>query len=162
MRAVQAKAYDATAELGLPVVLTGRLRLLKCGSCGSLAAPGHLLENAAQSAVLALLEKESLLSGREAQFLRKAALSVGQVELAERLGVSRPTVARWEAEAALSSEHDFELKGLVLGELLAQSREKRSEWRHYGKKLLALAAQVMRSARRRPPARPTRPLRLAA
>jgi hypothetical protein len=63
------------------------------------------------------------------RFLRKAVLGIGQVQLAERLRITRPTVARWESAQSLSPEHDFELRSLVLGDMLAKARAGGRRWK---------------------------------
>jgi DNA-binding transcriptional regulator YiaG len=151
LREVLVRRYDATEELGIPAILTGRLRAYRCDACQSVVATGAVLEAAARKAILSLLREDRVASGAEARFLRKAALAVGQVEVADLLGVSRPTVARWEAESALSPEHDFELKGLVIGALLRSSGARHNPWRPDRNDILRLAAEVMRRARQRRP-----------
>ncbi len=154
--------YDASAELGIPTLITGSWMVLKCDRCGEIALPGAMLEALSAEAVLLLLGLDRRVSGTEAKFLRKAALGVGQEELGNRLGVSRPTVARWEAEASLSPEHDLQLRNYVLLHLL-RTAQFRSEWKKGRPKLLQLVkARVIEEARSTKAPRVIPPLRLAA
>jgi len=153
--------YDASVELGLPTVVTGSWLVERCDKCGGVSLPGAMLEALSDEAVLLLLKLERRLSGAEAKFLRKAALGVGQEELARRLGVTRVTVARWEGERSLSAPHDFELRGHVAADLLKKTRIGGGWWRQRRAKLVELVTGVLESARsaeapKRPP-----PLRLA-
>jgi DNA-binding transcriptional regulator YiaG len=150
LRPVSLREYDASDELGIPLVLTGRIPALRCRKCGSSMVAGGLLDLAGREATLQVLKLPRLLSGREAAFLRKAALEVGQAELAARLGISRPTVARWEAERSLSSEHDFELRSLIVGVLLKRSRGAARRRRQELAALVELAAEILPAARSRP------------
>lgn len=154
--------YDATIELGIPAEVSGAWMGLRCDRCRKVALPGKLLEVLSEEAILQLLKLDRCLSGRESQFLRKAALGIGQVELARRLGLTRVTVARWEARRSLSGEHDFELRALIAFHLLKVSRLGPSPWKKRGPQLLELVTGDLDSARTsEAPARPP-PLRIAA
>lgn len=134
----------------------------RCGKCGRVALPGKMLEALSDEAVLVLLRLERCLSGAEAKFLRKAALRIGQEELARRLGVTRVTVARWEGSRSLSGEHDFQLRGLIAAYLLKISRLGPSAWKKRRAELLEVLSSVLEAARTdEAPARPA-PLRLPA
>jgi hypothetical protein len=123
---------------------------------------GDRLEAAGEDAVLLVLQLERRLSGREAAFLRKAALGMGQAVLARKVGVSRPTVARWEGATSLPAEHDLVLRGLALGHLLRQAKAGNEPWIGHRDELFDVAAGVLAEARRvKAPAKP-RPFRIAA
>ena len=162
LRPIKRKEYDASVEIGIPLLLTGDVLGLGCENCGAVAIPGRVLEAATEEAVELVLRLGRLLSGREAKFLRKAALGLGQEELANKLGLSRPTVARWEAEKSLSAEHDFELRGLVLGVLLQRSRSGAPPWSRRHSALVQLATDILPGARSSPAPDDLPPLRIAA
>ena len=144
--------YDVTAELGLPAELVGLWEVLRCDSCEKSALAGGVLEAVSDEAVRMLLELPRCLSGAEARFLRKAALAIGQEELAQRLGITRVTVARWEGSRSLSAEHDFELRALVGAQLI---RRGQGELKKSQAKLIELVTGALASARKnRAPARP--------
>ena len=154
--------YDASVELGTPAEVNGDWVGLRCDKCGHQALPGRLLEVLSEEAVLAMLTVDRCLSGNEAKFLRKAALGVGQEELARRLGITRVTVARWEGRRSLSAEHDFELRSLVMGQLLKTSLVGPTAWKKHRPRLVQLLPKVLEGARpSQAPARPP-PLRIAA
>ena len=154
--------YDATAELGIKSEITGAWLAARCDRCGQLALPGRMLEELSDEAVLQLLKLDRLLSGAESKFLRKAALGIGQEELAKRLGITRVTVARWEGSRSLSAEHDFQLRGLIGGQLLSASRLGPGRWKRRRAELVELVTGVLVAARSDlAPANPP-PLRIAA
>jgi len=152
--------YDISGELGIGIVLHGVVPGVECDRCKTFAIPGPVLEAAAEMAVAALLRLERRVSGAEARFLRSAALGIGQAELAERLGVSRPTVARWEAAQSLSAEHDFELRSVVVGEILARTRLGAAKLSRA--EIVTLAGQSLKEARRKAAPKRIPPIRLPA
>lgn len=152
---------DVSTELGIPAVVVGSFVLLTCDRCNGASLAGSMLEVLSDEATMLLLKLDRRLSGAEARFLRKAALGVGQEELAQLLGLTRVTVARWEGARSLSAPHDFELRSLVLGHLCKASRLG-GKWHRRHDELVRLMSQVLESARTaEAPARPP-PLRLAA
>jgi DNA-binding transcriptional regulator YiaG len=157
---VKARRYDVSAELGIGVVLVGDVVGVECDRCKAFAIAGPVLESAAEMVVVKLLELERRVSGAEARFLRNAALGIGQAELAERLGVSRPTVARWEAARSLSAEHDFELRSVVVGEILTRARLGTAKVSRA--EVVALAGYSLKEARRKAAPKRIPPLRLPA
>ena len=153
--------YDATTEMGLPMLVSGSILLVKCDRCEGVALPGSLLETLSDEAVLVLLKLQRRLSGAEAKFLRKAALAISQEELSSLLGVTRVTVARWEGEQSLSAPHDFELRGLIVARLLSMSRLG-GRWKRRRAELSSLVTRVLGSVRTvEAPASPP-PLSIAA
>lgn len=153
--------YDASVDLGLPVTVTGEVPGLLCDSCDDFAVSGTLLELASEIAITDLLDLSRRLSGREAGFLRKAAVGIGQAELANKLGVSRATVARWEASKSLSSTQDFELRSVVMGHLLTRARIGPRQNKNR-EAMIGLAKRVLAGVRQRAaPKNPPR-LRIAA
>jgi DNA-binding transcriptional regulator YiaG len=162
MTSVDVRHYDASVEVGIPLILTGHLPALRCERCGAVAIMGYTLERARDEAVMLVVKLERQLSGREAVFLRKAALKMGQGVLARSIGVSRPTVARWEGSKSVPAEHDLALRGLVLGSLLRQAQSGTAPWNQRRSELIEIAAEVLPEARRaRAPASP-RPLKLVS
>jgi transcriptional regulator with XRE-family HTH domain len=156
------REFDASPLLGIPVLLKGHLPGLRCPNCGSVIVAGGALELASHEAVLVLLNLPRRLAGSEARFLRKAALELGQKQLASRLGLSRPTVARWETATSLAADQDFALRGLAIGELLRRARLDDSPWRREHARLLSIAETVLREARNTKAPQRIRPLRIAA
>ncbi|HEY3445762.1 MAG TPA: hypothetical protein VGK67_05320 [Myxococcales bacterium] len=152
--------YDASIELGISAVVRGAVFLLKCNRCGGLSLAGSMLDALSDEAVLLLLKLDRCLSGGEARFLRKAALAIGQEELARALGLTRVTVARWECGQSLSPPHDFQLRGLVLGRLCKAGRFA-GRWKKRREELTALIP-VLEAARTAQAPRSPPPLQLAA
>lgn len=115
-------SYDATAELGIPITIIGRVPGLHCESCRTFAVSIAVLRLVAEKAADILVRLPRVLSGVEAQFLRKAVLGCSQEDLAQKLNLSRPTIARWEAAASLAPEQDFNFRGFLIGRMLAGER----------------------------------------
>ena len=159
MKSTTLETFDATIELGLPVEIHGRVPGVYCSDCETFAVRIAVLEEAADTAVAMLLEQPRLLSGREAKFLRRRALVCSQTSLAEKLGFSRPTVARWERSRSLASKQDFELRALVLSKLLGKARERPMKTSRY---LLELGQRVLSGVRERPAPKRLPKLRVAA
>lgn len=156
LKPTELKDYDATVELGLSIRVTGNVGAFRCTRCHQIALSGQALEEIARLATGELLGVDRRLSGEEARFLRKAAVRVTQPELATLLGVSRPTIARWEADASLTAEHDFELRSLVIGVLLKEGGQSTVA------RLMELARFVLTGARTKQAPRRAMPLKLFA
>lgn len=153
--------YDASVELGIRAIALGTFMVLRCGRCGEVALPGRMLETLSNEGVLLLLGLDRRLSGAEARFLRKAGMALGQQGLAERLGVTRVTVARWEAEKSLSPEHDFALRSLVGHHLLKLGGLGTRPWSQRRGQLIKAVTNLDSAKVKAAPARPS-PLRIAA
>jgi len=153
--------YDASVELGTRVIADGTFMVVRCDRCGEIALPGRMLEVLSNEAVLLLLGLDRRLSGVEARFLRKAGMSLGQKGLAERLGVTRVTVARWEAGQSLSPEHDFSLRSLVGHQLLKLGGLGIRPWSQRRPQLIKAVTGLDSAKAKAAPARPP-PLRIAA
>lgn len=149
--------YDVSTELGLPAVVRGAMGL-KCTRCGGSSLAGSVLEALSDDAVLLLLKLDRRLSGAEARFLRKAALGLGQADLAKSLGLTRVTVARWEGDDSLSAQHDFLLRALTLARL-SRKALRPGRWKSRRCELTSLVITALDAARttaapqRRPPLR---------
>jgi DNA-binding transcriptional regulator YiaG len=84
--------------LGLPVILV-KAPLLQCPKCGAVHVPGAILDNLIP-ALAAKVVGVADLTANETRFLRKV-IGFTQNELAERMELSRATVARWETDDSL-------------------------------------------------------------
>lgn len=103
---------DVSALLGLESVVLEQVPALVCNKCGYVSVGGEVLEAASEWMVAHILKGETLLPG-EAKFLRKHLMET-QEELAEHLGVTRPTVQRWESqEEPLDGTNDYALRAYV-------------------------------------------------
>ena len=152
--------YDATVELGIPAKLVGQVPGLSCDQCGVFVVSMTALQGASESAVEIVLQLDRCLTGKEARFLRKAVLAVSQEGLADKLGMSRPTVARWETSTSLNSSQDFDLRGIVVGHIIKKSRlggRKKAQG-----ELVQLARSVLGEVRQKRAPKRVKPLRIAA
>ncbi len=113
-RRVKIERFDFTGAAGLPSELRGAPGL-RCAKCGEEALDGAVIEAALVALTQQVLILPSVLAPQEAKFLRKR-LQLSQKDLAERMGISRETVAAWECgQKPLSPQHDYILRGLHFG-----------------------------------------------
>jgi DNA-binding transcriptional regulator YiaG len=89
-------SYEASALLGLRSVKVRNVPALVCRRCKDVLLDGVLLDSLHERLLVDVLSSGRVLSGDEARFVRKA-LGLSQASLAERLGVHRVTVVRWES-----------------------------------------------------------------
>lgn len=152
--------YNVTAELGVPALLTGEVPGLACEECGQFVVSLAAVRAASDAAVEIILDLDRCLAGKEAQFLRKAVFGISQDELAEKLSVSRPTVARWETATSLTPTQDFDLRGIVVGHIIKRARL--GERRKAQRELVQLARSVLEEVRQTRAPKRVKPLRIAA
>jgi hypothetical protein len=86
--------HDVGSLLGMDEVRVTNLPALVCPRCKAVSVEGEVLDLVALGLAAHIL-KGPVLDGVEVRFLRKL-LGDTQNELAERLGVDRATVNRWE------------------------------------------------------------------
>lgn len=87
--------YEAADILGMRSVTIKNLPAFVCLSCEERIIAGEVLEKVHANLLFLVLTSEYVLSAEEVRFVRKA-LQLSQAELADRLGVHRTTVTRWE------------------------------------------------------------------
>ena len=103
--------YD---ESGLKNIHLMNVPIYKCQSCGEteVEIPGmeelHLLLG------LLIAYQPKRLNADEVRYLRKH-MGYSQEELAEKLGITRPTIARWEADRTITLGQDIHLRRFYLG-----------------------------------------------
>jgi DNA-binding transcriptional regulator YiaG len=115
------KDFDFRAFAGIPSTLHDA-RGFRCEACGGETIPGDVINDALRSLVFAIVQMKQLLPGDLARFLRRR-LRLSQQEIADRMNVNRVTVADWErGAAAISPQHDFTLRGLVVARAMAEAR----------------------------------------
>jgi DNA-binding XRE family transcriptional regulator len=86
--------HDVGALLGMNEVRVTNLPALVCTRCGAVAVEGGVLDKVSLALASQILRRPSL-DGIEVRYLRKL-LGDTQSDLAEKLGVDRVTVNRWE------------------------------------------------------------------
>jgi putative zinc finger/helix-turn-helix YgiT family protein len=112
--------HDAGALLGLDGVTLVRVPALVCDKCGAVILDGAALDRAAEALTLVVVEGDGALRPGEVRFLRNA-LDMTQEALADRLGVHRTTVARWEiGEVAIGQAESVALRALAAMQVLEQ------------------------------------------
>jgi DNA-binding transcriptional regulator YiaG len=106
-------SYDFSPFAGLPVVLAD-VPGYRCDTCGGEALPGSVIDFTLDYLAAEIVRSPERLSGDQARYLRKH-LGLSQKALAERMGIYRETVAKWECgESEISPQHDYILRGLAI------------------------------------------------
>ena len=84
-------------ESGLPNVHLRSIPARKCTACGALRIAIPAIESLHRAIALALLKKQTRLTGREVRFLRKY-IGLSGVDFARRIGATPEAVSRWETD----------------------------------------------------------------
>jgi len=95
MREKKLAEYEAAPILGMRSVVVKDLPAFVCPACGETIIAGEVLDKVHTNLLVLVLTSDYVLSGEEVRFIRKA-LRLSQSEFADRLGVHRTTVTRWE------------------------------------------------------------------
>jgi putative zinc finger/helix-turn-helix YgiT family protein len=112
--------YEAGPLVGLERVTLVHVPAHVCTACGAVIVDGAVLERAMQELTVVLIESDGALLPAEVRFLRNA-LDLTQELLAERLGVHRTTVARWEiGEVRIGQAESMALRALAAMRLFAE------------------------------------------
>jgi YgiT-type zinc finger domain-containing protein len=109
-------SHNVSALLGFErhKVVVRDVQAWVCGQCGHVAIDGMVLERLAGEVALWICRAGQRLTDEQAKYLREM-LGISQKDLADRLGINRVTVARWESGAlAISPQHDYMLRALTL------------------------------------------------
>jgi len=107
------KDYDVSALMGLKPVVLVHAPALVCDKCNAVMLDGEVIEGATDALARLIVRTADELRPAEVRFLREV-LGMKQAELAERLGVNRVTIARWETEdGALGGMTSLALRTLV-------------------------------------------------
>lgn len=118
-------AHEVGSLLGLTlnnkVVVKGPLPV--CNSCGEVVVPGQLIDQLVPSLAAKMVEAAAL-DAEAVKFLRKV-LGLTQGELADKVDVSRATVARWEAAGSIgvAGTQALALRAAVAMQLLEENPE---------------------------------------
>ncbi len=107
------RAYDLEPLVGLPIVMP-RLEGLQCSVTKEhKSLDGQVLESIRFALAHAAIELEARLHADLARYLRRY-MGLTQQELADRMGITRVTVARWEGgEEPISPQNDYVLRGIA-------------------------------------------------
>jgi DNA-binding XRE family transcriptional regulator len=111
MRATR-KDVDISDLVGLSEVIVPDANVLACDNCDNFAMGGIGLDAYKNTIAKDLVETVDRLSGDEARYLRKLML-LTQNELAEKLGIDRMTILRWEGEPHVEFFNSYALRALV-------------------------------------------------
>ncbi len=116
--------YDLGDLFGLSSVTLRNPLAHVCPKCGLVLVPGHAIDAAHERLVEVILGARHVLSGEEIRFLRKAA-TLSQAALAERLGVHRVEVTRWETSTVgVSSPVSLAIRAVVAHALFGLEGDK--------------------------------------
>ena len=113
LRAAMLKDFDFTSWAGFP----SRLEAVpgyRCSGCGGETVPGTVVNTILRVMGLAAIRLPHRLPGELARFVRRI-LQLTQLQLGDRMGVARETVAQWErGEKQISPQHDLILRTILL------------------------------------------------
>lgn len=116
LKPVRLPRYDFSAEAGMPVALLD-VDVLKCDKCGAEVLDGKIINGAMNKLLEVLLQAPRRFEPQSAKFIRSS-IGCTQEELAERMGIARETVARWESgEQDISVQNDFILRVMAIRRL---------------------------------------------
>lgn len=119
LRTTTIREVELAPLFGLRGIFKGSVPGLRCDTCKAETFEAHTIDQMLVALALAVLSQARILTGEEARFLRKAVLGLTQETLAKRMGINSITIADWErAERPLSKEHDYELRGIAISNLL--------------------------------------------
>ena len=146
LRPTKLASYDLSKYVGFKVNLTG-IDGLKCNKCGWETIDGRAINLAMDHMVITFTGFPRRLNGVEASYLRRR-IAATQEELANRMGVVRETVAKWECgDQVISPQHDFILRVLSLTHMIAAGQISRA----YAEKIMT----EIRAVRSDPPEEPS-------
>ena len=113
MVAGRVQNYDATSIVGLDAVVLRTAPVLTCDHCGHLMFEGHVIDAITRELATFIVRQGEELRPTEVRFLRELFMMT-QAELAERLGVTRATVNRWEGgDDTVGTLQSFALRTLA-------------------------------------------------
>jgi putative zinc finger/helix-turn-helix YgiT family protein len=105
--------HDVGPLVGLDQVVLVKGPGLICDHCGATTIPGEVLEEIMATLAGLIVEQGEELTPREVRYLRET-LGLTQEELADRLGLKRLTIIRWEnGEDAIGRIQSLALRSLV-------------------------------------------------
>lgn len=120
LKRVTVPRHDVSAVVGLEGVTLINAPALVCSSCGAVTLEGSVLDEAAELLTVMLVEQGDALTAGEIRYLRRV-LDMTQSELADRLGMHRTTVARWEiGEVPIGKAESMAVRALVAMQLVAE------------------------------------------
>jgi DNA-binding transcriptional regulator YiaG len=119
LKPVKLDSFDFSTIAGLPCTLQA-VPGLRCSSCKRETLDGEVINQALRLIVHDIVRMPQLLPGSHARFLRRN-LRLSQQELADRMGINRVTVAKWESGAEpISAQHDLMLRSLVVSSVMRE------------------------------------------
>jgi len=126
--------HDIGKLIGLKGVVLLGAKSLVCNNCGEVMLDGEVIEQATEALNLLLVSRAGVLGAGEVRYLRKE-LEMTQEKLAERLGVHRVSVARWETgDVAIGQAESMALRAMVAMKAVEhrprQSKEIASKFMH--------------------------------
>ncbi len=119
LRSTTIDEVDLLPLFGLRGVFKGAVKGLRCSTCAEVTFEAKIIEEMFVALTFAVLSQPRILTNEEARFVRKVVLRLTQASLAKRMGINIITIADWErGERPLSKEHDYELRGIALSQLI--------------------------------------------
>lgn len=108
----QTKDHNIGPLFGFDRVLLSQAPALICDNCGHVALEGEVIESARRKLGELIVRSREPLTPAEARFLRET-IGMTQAQLADRLGIGRVTVTRWETGEDVGAVQSFALRTLA-------------------------------------------------
>lgn len=109
--------YDFSGYAGFPLHVL-KVPGLRCTKCKGETIDGGVVNTVLNVVVIEIVKSPGRLDSDQARFLRRT-LGATQQELADRMGIARETVAKWECGEAISPQHDLILRVIVIAPRVA-------------------------------------------
>src|SRR5688572_10851481 len=109
----EGERHDISAPVGLEQVILVKVPALVFDHCAATTIRGEVLDEVMASLAALIVEQGEELHPREVKYLRET-LGLTQEELAERLGLKRLTILRWEnGDDQIGGVQSLALRSLV-------------------------------------------------
>lgn len=126
MKSVVLKNFDFTAMSGISSFLQDAPGF-RCSTCGSETLQGDVINFALRELARLLARMPQLFPANAARYLRRY-MRLSQQDLADRMGINRVTVAKWEGGTeAISPQHDFMLRTVFTSYAMLEQKPKPAE-----------------------------------
>lgn len=141
MAPVVLKRFDFTEMAGIASFLQDAPGF-RCSACGLETVQGDVINFALRELARALARMPQLFRADGARFLRRY-MRLSQQDLADRMGINRVTVAKWEGGSEpISPPHDFMLRTVFTSYAMLEQKPKPAEYAELAKAIREVRRDV--------------------